>query len=278
MCLLHYHINHLICLWTTLIWSLGLTYNLELILIMNHSESSSKTVLYVLIHGLTPLAMPSTMAGFIMELLSKGVEGKHILSLSYNPRNKVLAQVVRDVDKQLQEKIEALNLQVGDVELRIVGHSLGGILARCLDRGSPYDITRIWQIASPNKGAYWIDEVPMGYKLARMLFGDNIAESLRPERMIYLMQHYRPEDYIQAKAANLPICHDINNLVTGKQFTIWNPMSWLLSASLDEGHDGFVPVGSMHDTGIKVAYSHSDHLGVIANPEVIKYIIKDIIK
>ena len=132
-----------------------------------------------------------------------------------------------------------------------------------------FDIGKIIMLGTPNQGVNWVDSIPQGKKLSRLLFGPNIVGSLTDL------------SYFQIDLPRL-IMYDVVCIAGTKQHTAWNPLSWMASSFLNEEHDGFVPtravcgVGPFHSRPLK---RHVDHLGMVVDnsfiDEVVGMVLQD---
>ncbi len=197
-----------------------------------------------------------------------GVPAKDILSVSYNARGKSFLDVCEQVDHQVDERMDALDLNYVDVEFAGIGHSLGGLILRNLDLSLFYKFQQIVQLGSPNEGVNWVDDLPLGRKAAALMFGSTIIESLESP---CLQTHL--QEYDKGKAA---ACPNMTTMYTTKQFSFWNPLSWYANLGLTGPHDGFVPVASMYLAGAEGVQTYCDHLGVIADLETIQFTCKKV--
>lgn len=223
-----------------------------------------KQVIYVLIHGLTPVTMKATMAGYVYALIEQGVEAENIINLGYTARGKGLPQVASEVydelNRQLERKLNCLIEDTDKYEIRVIAHSLGGLITRYLGQyGLPF--TRVIMLGTPNSGVTWVDDIPGGRKLGRILFGPDIVESIESTQKFI---QDLPNGVGKAKIV----------AITGtKQITWWNPLSWMCAVFLKGNHDGFVPAKAVRLQGALHRTAHVDHLEMVTNYSFIKKIV-----
>lgn len=217
--------------------------------------------IYVLIHGLTPIAMRSTMAGYALSLQKQGVPAEDIIMVGYTARGRTLKNVTGRAFTELALKLRraGVNVLKDDYAINIIAHSMGGLVARGLYRNYGGKIKSCIMLGTPNTGIDWVHEVPGGRKLSRLLFGNGIVASAEVG-----------EKYLKT----LPnMMHtDVTVIIGTKQHTWWNPLSWVGSAFLSDGHDGFVPCRTTILEGATLVPVHIDHLAMVTNRDFVNTI------
>lgn len=205
----------------------------------------------ILIHGLS--GFPATMK-LIQRRFTKA--GYSVSNLGYNARGKTFQQVAQEVS----DKVDSI-CREGDT-VNFVCHSMGGLIARYCIKNNTHPHKRKWwlhkivTIGSPHEGAHWVSDIPFGHKIGRVLFGDKIVESLEDE------------DYFKDALPQLS-SYKVMTIEGTKEFSFWNPLSWVITICVGGPHDGFVPGKGVHLKGSKRLIVKGDHLGMIANPKII---------
>ena len=221
--------------------------------------------MYILIHGLTPFTMSTTMIKYELALQARGVPLTDIIRVGYTARGHTFPEIAEKYHQKLLNALYDVS-DFGDTNIRLnfICHSLGGLMARySIPKLPGFDIGKIIMLGTPNQGVDWVDQVPQGKKLGRLLFGPNIIDSLMDLT------------YFQIDLPRLRM-YDVTCIAGTKQHTTWNPLSWMASSFLDEEHDGFVPTRAVEGVGgycIKPLKRHVDHLGMILDGGFIKEVV-----
>ena len=208
--------------------------------------------------------MSTTMIKYELALQARGVPLTDIIRVGYTARGHTFPEIAEKYHQKLLDALYAVS-DFGDTNIRLnfICHSLGGLMARYSVPKMPgFDIGKIIMLGTPNQGVDWVDQVPKGKKLSRLLFGPNIIDSLT--NLPYFQMG-------QIGLSKLRM-NDVVCIAGTKQHTTWNPLSWMASFFLDEEHDGFVPtravcgVGGWHTSPLK---RHVDHLGMVVDSDFI---------
>jgi pimeloyl-ACP methyl ester carboxylesterase len=123
----------------------------------------------VLLHGI--LNRP-----FVMKKIEKGLEknGFQVLNWGYQSTDKTIEEYAAD----LKAFVESQKL-TGPVHF--VGFSLGSIISRYyLSATPPAQLGRFVQIAPPNHGSRWVDEL-YNFKAFRWVYGDKAIQQLKAD-------------------------------------------------------------------------------------------------
>ena len=136
-----------------------------------------------------------------------------------------------------------------------VCHSLGGILIRyCIGEGLNCYIGKVITIASPHKGAYWVDDIPFGRELGYAMFGPKMVDSLMDLESIERLPNLTPYR---------TLC-----ITTNKPISLSNPLSWLAGRYIEDS-DGFVGLKGQTLIGSESTNFHLDHLWAVKDRKLI---------
>jgi len=215
-----------------------------------------KNDLVVILHGLESNAL--VMKGFERSYKRAGFD---VYNSTYRCGRRRFKTVAEDVRKEIDHVTRGYN------KVHFVCHSLGGLIVRYYignRRNKEYYIGKIITMSTPHRGAFWADDVPYGLQIGYTLFGKKMVNSLQDYGMINNLPKLSPYQ---------TLC-----ITTDKNFTLANPLSWIINKYVTEPNDGFVTKRGMTLVGSDTKNFHLDHLYMCLDKELIKYTTKYLLK